>query len=249
MFVGWNFPQPAYAKRLQDFIVGKIKGTFGKKDDTNPPSPPANTDQVFLMSSKIILNTEPDEIPDEIPREKIFGYYEEIVSTKVHNFYISRPIEEPCQYTDMVHRIRTALPQEIIKIYINCPGGVLMSGIQIINAMQSTQAQVITFAEGEVGSLASLIFLQGHAFSVANGSYMMIHNHSGGSFGKGHEYLAQANFTTKWFSEFSKEIYTGFLSDDEFNRMIKGEDFYFTTKQIVKRLKKYAKLKEREQEK
>lgn len=32
ILIGWNIPQPAYAKRLQDLVVGKIKELFGKSE-------------------------------------------------------------------------------------------------------------------------------------------------------------------------------------------------------------------------
>jgi len=31
-FVGWNFPQPKYAKWLQDKVVGFFRKTFTKKE-------------------------------------------------------------------------------------------------------------------------------------------------------------------------------------------------------------------------
>lgn len=30
--IGWNFPQPAFAKAAQDFIVRKVKGFFNKPE-------------------------------------------------------------------------------------------------------------------------------------------------------------------------------------------------------------------------
>jgi len=35
MFIGWNFPQPDYAKRLQDLVVDKWKEVTGQTDDSN----------------------------------------------------------------------------------------------------------------------------------------------------------------------------------------------------------------------
>lgn len=32
VLVGWNLPQPQYAKNLQDKIVAKVKDKFAKKD-------------------------------------------------------------------------------------------------------------------------------------------------------------------------------------------------------------------------
>lgn len=39
VFIGWNFPQPEYAKRLQDLVINKFKEVTDqledKKDDSN----------------------------------------------------------------------------------------------------------------------------------------------------------------------------------------------------------------------
>lgn len=32
MFVGWNIPQPTYAKMIQDWVMSKIRN-FSKKDE------------------------------------------------------------------------------------------------------------------------------------------------------------------------------------------------------------------------
>lgn len=30
LFIGWNLPQPVLAKKLQDWVVGKVKSLFKK---------------------------------------------------------------------------------------------------------------------------------------------------------------------------------------------------------------------------
>ena len=33
MFIGWNFPQPAYAKFIQDKVLGFFRNLTSKKED------------------------------------------------------------------------------------------------------------------------------------------------------------------------------------------------------------------------
>ena len=33
MFIGWNFPQPLYAKAFQNWVTRKWKEKFGKKEE------------------------------------------------------------------------------------------------------------------------------------------------------------------------------------------------------------------------
>ncbi|MGI0077292.1 MAG: hypothetical protein ACREAU_07800, partial [Nitrosopumilaceae archaeon] len=49
--------------------------------------------------------------------------------------------------------------------------------------------------------------------------------------------------TIKWFSDLSKDLLIPFLSEDELKRMLQGEDFWMTTKEIRTRLKKVVKLR------
>lgn len=173
--------------------------------------------------------------------EKHFKHFEQQANAKIHHFYLSKVIAEPDNYVEMIHHIKTAGPQDLIYIYLNTSGGQVNTGVQIIAAMRMSGAHIITVVEGEVCSLGTLIFLSGDEMICQEGSIFMIHNHSSGQVGKGHEYLAQAQATAKWFEELARSTYVGFLTEDEFNRMIKGEDFWFNTTEVRKRLVKYCK--------
>lgn len=35
MFIGWNLPQPAYAKWIQEWIMSKIRSFASKKEDAD----------------------------------------------------------------------------------------------------------------------------------------------------------------------------------------------------------------------
>jgi ATP-dependent protease ClpP protease subunit len=73
---------------------------------------------------------------------------------------------------------------------------------------------------------------------------MMIHNFKGGLQGKGQELVAQLDATVKWFAAVSKKIYVPFLSEDEFERIIRGEDLWMQSPEIRKRLDKMMKILE-----
>lgn len=179
-----------------------------------------------------------------------FQYFEQIQTNKILTFYLSNEIAEPEYYVEMIHRIRTASPQDLIYIILNTRGGSLETGIQLINAMQSTQATVITVIEGECHSLGTIIFLSGDEFIVNDYGLMMFHNFRGIIGGKGNEQAAQIQATVKWFTKLVKKIYFPFLSQDEINRLLKGEDFWIDSDEIRTRLKKMVKiLEEHEEEK
>lgn len=186
-----------------------------------------------------------DNNNEEVPPFRHF----ESTAGRLHHFYISEIIGPPKDYVDMIHIIRTAQPNDIIYIYLNTPGGRIDTGAQIISTMHSSGAKIITVAEGEVCSLGTMIFLCGDEMILQDHSLFMIHNHSGGATGKGHEYLAAAEGTSKWFEEMAKIVYTGFLTDDEFRLMMNGKDYWFTAEETRNRLVKYSKYLEKKAKK
>lgn len=178
-----------------------------------------------------------------------YQYYEQQIISKIHHFYISETIVEPNQYIDMIHHIRSGSPTDIVHIHLNTPGGNLDTGVQLINAIQTSESHVICSLEAKAHSLGSLIFLAADEFVVHDNSMMMFHNFSGTTGGKGHEQMAEITATIEWFNTISEQLCVPFLSDDEFNRLIKGEDLYFHSNEIRVRLEKMVKILEAKEKK
>lgn len=174
----------------------------------------------------------------EDKKDSSFVCFEQSSPGKVYHFYISKPIGSPKEYVEMIHKIKTASPNDACYLYLNTPGGQLDTGVQIMTAMRSSNARIITVLEGEVCSLGTLIFLCGEEFIVHEHSLLMIHNHSGGQWGKGHEYMARAEATVKWFETIAKDVYGDFLTTEEIQQMLDGRDFWFQAEEIKKRLSK-----------
>lgn len=187
------------------------------------------------------------EAKDDSEKEMAFHFYEAPLAGKAYHFYLSDPLGPPREYVEMIHRIKCASPHDVIYIYLNTPGGQINTGIQLISAMKMSQAHIVTVVEGEVCSLGTLIFLYGDEMVVHDHCLFMVHNHSGGAFGKGHEYLASANATVKWFEEFARDTYTGFMTESEIDRLLDGADFWMTSPEIRERLQNFVKHLDKKQ--
>lgn len=201
----------------------------------------------FTYTYKTKAAEEEEDPKKEMPfpfmqmKDKPYQTYEQtFTATHVH-FYLSKEIKEPDLYTDMIHRITAASPSDVIFIHLNMPGGHLDTGIQLINAMQNSQAKIITVLESMAYSLGTLIFLAGDEMIVNDHCMIMFHNFKGGIHGKGNELISQLEATVKWFQTLSKKIYIPFLSEEEFERMVRGEDFWMQSPEIRKRLDKMIK--------
>jgi len=63
-----------------------------------------------------------------------------------------------------------------IVVRINSPGGDIMDGLAIYNALRQHKSEVTTRIEGWAASIASIIALAGDKREIANTGYFMIHN-------------------------------------------------------------------------
>ena len=178
---------------------------------------------------------------DDKDDDKPYHHFDQTVSRRIQHYYLSGPIEEPFRYVELIQKIQCATAEEIIYIHLNTPGGQLDTGVQIINAMQSSAAHIIVSIEANCHSLGTLIFLAADEFIVHDNCLMMIHNFSGGTFGKGNEQQSQLEAQIKWFSTLARKLYVPFLSDDEFGKIVKGEDLWLQSEDIRTRLEKMVK--------
>jgi hypothetical protein len=56
-------------------------------------------------------------------------------------------------------------------------------------------------------------------------------------YGKGNEITDTVEHDKKYYPSMMKSVYKGFLTNSELNNLIKGKDYWFDAKEIVKRLK------------
>lgn len=189
------------------------------------------------MTSYLNDDKEEEELLLPGERPKPYHYIEQQFIRRVHHYYLSQFVEEAHKYAEMIHLIQTAGNDAVIWIHLNTPGGILDTGIQIINAMQISEAHVIASLEGEVASLGTMIFLAADEFVVHDNCLMMFHNYSSIVSGKGHEQIAALNAGTQWVEGIMERLYIPFMSKEEFDQIKKGEDLYFHSDQIRDRLK------------
>ena len=176
-----------------------------------------------------------------------------IVKTYRYDIYILTHIESPSEYIEFFNLLSHAKETDDIHIYINSGGGFCSTAIQMVNAMGTCEAHITCYASGTVASAATWIFLAGNSFIMEDDIMFMCHYFSAGFFGKGNEIEAKADFTKKFYRKYYRNIYKHFMTEDEIEKMIEGKDYYFTQKQVAKRLtkkfkilKKLKKLEEKE---
>lgn len=204
------------------------------------------------MNNYVTKRADDDENEEPIPAGKLvlqdnpFRIYESIRQQRLSHIYLSEIIGDPRYYTEVIHRLRTAQPQDIISLHLNCAGGRLDTGVQIINAMKDSEARIVAVLDSKAFSLGTLMFLAADEFQIHDNCMFMIHNYSGGTAGKGNEQVAELKATVKWFKKLAKKYYIPFLSKKELNQVLNGKDMWMDSDEVKKRLKNMVKIQQEE---
>ena len=155
----------------------------------------------------------------------------------VHEFYLCGEIETPEEYIQWFDTIRHSGETDVIKIYINSPGGNVFTAIQFMRVLKESSAKIVMSVEGECASAATMIFLCGDSFEVSEHSMFMFHNYSSGVFGKGGEMFDQLKHERKWSERLLREIYEDFLTETEIVSILDNKDIWMSGDEIIERLK------------
>lgn len=170
------------------------------------------------------------------------------ITGKIYDLYLSGEIESPEEYSDWFQVIRTAAPDDVIRIHINSPGGDLLTTVQFLAAMKESQAHLFCLVEGYCMSAATMIFLAGQYYVIADYSVFMFHNYSGGTFGKGGEMFDSISHERSWSSSMMSDVYKHFLTPEEIEAMLDNKDLWMSKEQVIKRLEVRNALLDEERE-
>jgi len=155
----------------------------------------------------------------------------------IHEFYLSGEIESSENYISWFDTIRHAGENDVVKIYVNSPGGDIFTAIQFMRALQETSASVVVSVEGLCASAATMIMLCADSYEVSEHTMFMFHNYSGGAFGKGGEMLDQLKHERSWSEKLLRDGYKHFLTDSEITSILDNKDIWMDGDEVIKRLK------------
>lgn len=153
-----------------------------------------------------------------------------------HHVYITKPIGAPHNYLELYELLRDATEHDNIHFYFNTPGGRVDTVCQIAELMERCSATLHGHLMGQVASGGSVLAMYVDNLSASPYSYLMIHNFSGGAYGKGDDLVMSAQNSADWVYNLYRECYHIFLSDDEIeNKVLKNQDIYLKPAEILER--------------
>jgi ATP-dependent protease ClpP protease subunit len=186
------------------------------------------------------------EMPNFL-QENYVGHYAHSIQYTHHRFFIDRGIGDMHEYQDLVQTLISCNEGDAVELVISSYGGTLESALNVVSAIQESNATVRAVITGSCHSAASVIALSCDEVIVLDFANMLCHNGTFGSFGKAPEVSSQVRFLDKYLTDMAHVIYKGFLTEVEINDMISGKDFWFNAEEIRERLEKRSELQEKEQ--
>jgi ATP-dependent protease ClpP protease subunit len=178
--------------------------------------------------------------------EYINNSVQKVQSTSItYTFNLDSDIEEPEEYRSMYHILLNASERDMIVININTDGGILDTALQLSDYLKKTNAHTVANVY-KAHSAGSVIMLSCREIILTEFSTAMVHGISSGYYGKQHELKNHGEFFNKFYENFIKKTYRGFLTQEEIKCVIEGKDIWLDCNQLKKKLDNYFNFIEEE---
>lgn len=164
--------------------------------------------------------------------------YEVTPKHKRYRIYIGRFFELKKGLHSVFNELREAKENDYLEFMINSGGGFVHEGMQFYNIIQEKFTnRTVAYLDNRGYSMGALLFCMADKRVIYPYSDLMFHTYSHGSHGKGGEVKTHVNHTSKKLERFFYDIIVkkGFLSDEEFKKMVIGQDYWMDAKELCKR--------------
>lgn len=149
---------------------------------------------------------------------------------------ISHNADEYLEHFAVYHQ---AGPEDIIRLWIQSPGGSVAVGTQYIRHMKQCAAPIVAVIGMECSSQATAIALAASDWEVDEMSTFLVHGFSYGAYGHEAQVFNQAAFNKKLNEKFLRKTYSGFLDEDAIQEALKGVDLLFDGEELLEKLQNY----------
>ncbi|MDB2704905.1 Clp protease ClpP [Pseudomonadota bacterium] len=99
---------------------------------------------------------------------------------------------------DFMRELRSQSDISVINLSIHSPGGSMIEGFAMYNALKSHPAKVYAHIEGVAASMAGYVFMAGDVRSMPVNAYFMAHAPSGGAVGTSNDLRSTADLMDKF---------------------------------------------------
>ena len=155
-----------------------------------------------------------------------------------YRVYIGRFFELKKGLHAVFNELKSAKENDVLEFMIDSGGGFVNEGMQFYNIMREKFCgRTVAYLDNKGYSMGAMLFSMAEKRVVYPYSDFMYHNYAGGAVGKGGEIKARINHISKQLEAFFHDIIVkqGFLTEDEYEQMLVGQDYWMGTKEMCKR--------------
>lgn len=152
-----------------------------------------------------------------------------------YNLYLHGEIGGPDDFMEHFAVYKMANDGDVVRLYINSPGGSLSTGMEYIRHMRECEATIVAVLGVEVASMASAIALEADEIEVDEMSTMLVHSFQYGTQGSEYSVYNQAQFNKRLNERWVKSHFGEFLREEELDDVFKGVDILLDAEEIVER--------------
>ncbi|CAA6824294.1 MAG: ATP-dependent Clp protease proteolytic subunit [uncultured Sulfurovum sp.] len=157
---------------------------------------------------------------------------------KSYRVYIGRFFELKKGLHSVFNELREAKEHDVLEFMIDSGGGFVNEGMQFYNIMQEKfNGRTVAYLDNKGYSMGAMLFSMADKRVAYPYSDFMYHNYAGGAVGKGGEIKARLEHTSKKLEKFFHDVIVqqGFLSEEEYQQMLVGQDYWMGTKELCQR--------------
>lgn len=160
---------------------------------------------------------------------------EKTIKSQSIEYTIYGTIEEFSPYKLFISDMQSLKKEDRVTILLNSGGGRVDVGMMLIQAIQDCQAYVKIIVKHPCYSMGALIALSGDELEMKDNTFLMFHDYSGISFGKGNEQFSKCEAFNKVFNSIFRKISKPFLTEAECKKVLKGQDLYIHNDEDIDR--------------
>lgn len=149
------------------------------------------------------------------------------------------------EFQEELYTIRNATEHDLVDILIASNGGSVDVMQCFLSAIESSPATITTHLVGSAASAATFIFLSASNLVVHENATMMLHEMQVVDGGTMSNLKRAVDHIDECNKRMINKYYTHFLTEEEINNLLRGEEMYLQSEDIMKRLEyRNVKLKE-----
>lgn len=152
------------------------------------------------------------------------------------SIHIDEPIKSAKYYRSVVQELGDLSENDEVIFRISSPGGDLNGLVALIEAIRNCDADILAVITGQAHSAASMLALSCPNVAITPSANMLVHFVSFGSGGKAWDVVSHVHHTVDYSTTIFKEIYQGFLTEEEMQNIIEGKELWLQAPEIEERL-------------